>query len=115
MNEERIQKTMEEFAAFSSEEKRELCLTVLSEAKSLGGLFLELYDLVDSGNATDTDYANIYESALVVLSKTEEKKTEESIRRLEDAKNRLSTMRTRENLEKNSEMNVAETLFTAMV
>lgn len=113
--EKKIQKALLEFETFERAEKRNLCLEILSDAREHGGIFLELYNLVESGNATDKDYDDIYASTLDVIYAEEETKIRSSLENLEMMRNRLIVMKEREHAEKLAELSEADKVLASMI
>ena len=106
---------LEAFALLNPTEKRELCLTILSNAKERWGIFLDLYELIISWEATDDIYSRIYSAAMIVLSEENNKKTKESIEMLHQMKDQLLEQRIREHDEKLKEASSANDLINTIL
>lgn len=102
-----IPSDMQTFEKLSQEEKAKCCLTVLEWVKARWGLFSELYELVQSGNADEEVLSDIYESALVVLHESEEEKIQQATQKLEASKNQLIKALEEERMEREREMSEA--------
>lgn len=103
-----LKKEVEKFRLLSGEQKISACLTVLGGSKNRGGIFSELYEIVSNGKASEKTLSDIYESALAVLEEADSEKTEESIRKLEAAKEELGKRQETERTENIKENRNAE-------
>ncbi len=99
-----------DFGSFSIEEKKNICLTILSKTRSQWDIFAELYELVSSNNATERDYQNIYDAAMVVLDSHNKEQMEVSIHQLEKVKISLEMMKKQEKEEHQNEIYTASSL-----
>lgn len=109
-----VEEQMKKFVNLNLEEKKKLCLTVLSWVKDLWWLFTKLYNLVDSWNAKDKDYNDIYKSAMHVLNDSEGKKVQESMNNLEIIHSNLIATQKQEQLERELASNEADTILNTI-
>lgn len=103
-----VQEELEKFQKLNTDQKKELCLTILDGVREHGGVFLELHTLVSSGQATDREYDGIYQSAMEILSESEQKTAQVAIDRLEQIRTELAATRSREQQEKETDSNQAQ-------
>lgn len=106
-----LQNEMKQFIQLSVEQKKQCCLKILEWVKDKWGLFLELYSLIESGNADEKTLSDVYESAMVVLNNTEQSKVEEATHKLEVSKEYLKQILTQETNEHHQEIEDANKLL----
>ncbi len=99
-----ISQIMTNFHSLSREKKKELCATVLLEARSKGGIFEELSSLIETDAISDDELDAIYESSMIVLSGEEEKKIIESMTKLSETRDRLLLLQEQERKEREYEI-----------
>lgn len=108
----KIDNIMKEFNSFEKSKKRELCLTVLKEVKNEEWLLGELYSLVENNTANDIEYANIYQSAIMMLENIDETIRQESINNLEKARDYLKEMKNKEEYERKTDSEESQKILT---
>ncbi len=109
-----LEKDLQKFQTFTVEEKKNLCLEILSWVKLKWGLFSELNNLVESWNATEQDYDDIYESAMIVLNDSEEASIQRSVWILEGIKEKMKLNQEQEKQDKKNEVASAEALLSVL-
>lgn len=111
----KIEKMINDFVVLSENQKKELCLHILSKAKARWGLFQELYSLVEENRATEFDLLNIYQSAMEVLEESREQDSQEAMNRLEETREKLKDVKEKEEQENLIEQKSAQVLLNNLI